>query len=74
MGGESDTIDLDKFEQAYLNIIQKYKEELTKLKVGRMDVSLFESLYVRVANQNLPISQLAQISSKNVTTCIISPF
>ena len=72
--GNTKTVDFDKFEIAYDGVIQKFRDELGKMKVGRLETSTFSNIYIRVGADSASLPELAQITSKNANTCIIAPY
>jgi ribosome recycling factor len=47
---------------------------MVKMKLGRMDPTIFESIYVKAYGESSKVSDLAQIVEKNMNTCIINPY
>lgn len=55
-------------------VLDKFREELRKIRTGRADTALVESIKVNYWGQNLPLGQVAQIGIEGPTTIKITPF
>jgi hypothetical protein len=70
----SKEIDLEAMEKEFKNVANLAKTEMQSMKLGRMDPSIFSTIYVKVYNETTPVSELAQIVEKNINTCIVNPY
>ncbi len=69
---------MDKVVEDYKKSAQKtitsYKKYLATVKTGRAHTAIFENIQVESYGQNMPIKQLATISTPDASTVIIQPW
>ncbi len=65
---------VEDYKKATLKTITSYKKYLTTVKTGRAHTAIFENIQVESYGQNMPIKQLATISTPDASTVIIQPW
>lgn len=55
-------------------ILDKFSQELRKIRTGRADTALVEGIRISYYGQSIPLGQLAQIGVEGPTTIRITPF
>ncbi len=54
--------------------VEVFKKELSSLRTGRASVTIFDSIRVDYFGSEMPLNQLATLSSPDATLVVISPF
>lgn len=72
--GDTSTFDLNPIEEDYEALIESFKAEIQQYKVGRLDQSFFQNIYVKIGNQNIAVKELAEIAPKNANTVVLNPY
>lgn len=67
-------MDQKELEQDFLKTIEKLKEDLAGVRVGRANVSLVENISVDYYGAKSPIKQVAQITTPDSQTIMITPW
>jgi len=65
---------VEDYEKAAEKTITSYKKYLATVKTGRAHTAIFENIQVESYGQNMPIKQLATISTPDASTVIIQPW
>ncbi len=65
---------IDDYKKANDKTIASYKKYLSTVKTGRAHAAIFENVIVESYGQNMPIKQLATISTPDASTVIIQPW
>jgi ribosome recycling factor len=74
LGGDTSEIDLNKYEESYSAVLVAFREQLSTIRFGRLDAASIASAQVKLGNENMQLSALAQVSAKSANTCVVSPF
>lgn len=74
LGGDVSEIDLTKYEESYSAVIASYREQLSTIRFGRLEASSVSTVQVKLGGEIMPLSSLAQVSSKSANSCVVSPF
>ncbi len=65
---------IDDYKKSAKKTIESYKKYLATVKTGRAHAAIFENIIVESYGQNMPIKQLATISTPDASTVIIQPW
>jgi ribosome recycling factor len=61
-------------EKDFQVVSEAIKNELSKMKLGRLDPIVFREVFVQAYGDTTNVAELSQIVEKNPTTCIVSPY
>ncbi len=65
---------VDGYKKSIEKTITAYKKYLSTVKTGRAHTTIFENLSVESYGQNMPLKQLASISTPDASTVVIQPW
>ena len=74
LGGSVEEVDLTKYEEKYDGVVASFKQQLSTIRVGRLEPASLNSIDVKVGAQNFPLNALAQVTAKGANICVVSPF
>lgn len=74
LGGDISEVDLNKFEEAYKQVVEQFKEQLTQLRIGRLEPSVLSNVQVKVGGSAMPLNSIGQVSAKGANVCVVSPY
>lgn len=74
MGGDINHVDLNKYEQGYIEVINALKDQLAAIRAGRLEVAAVLKASCKLGTKNFTIADLGQVSAKGANSCVISPY
>ena len=74
LGGNGEAVDLSKYEEKYDNVVASFKQQLSSIRVGRLEPASLNMIDVKVGAQSFPLNAVAQVTAKGANICVVSPF
>ena len=62
------------YQQAMEGVIERFKSEMQKVRTGRAHPDMLSGIKVEAYGQYMPLSQVANITTADATTLLITPF
>lgn len=50
MGGSINEIDLNKYEESYSSVVTAFKEQISTIRVGRLEASTLSNVQIKIAH------------------------
>lgn len=66
--------DISEDKKKMVEVIERFKEEMKKVRTGRAHPDMLSGIKVEVYGQHMPLNQVANITAADATLLVITPF